>query len=296
MTAPIHIEWHNRPGVGEYGAWRIHGGHDGFDSYTLPLATVYGTAAGGVVVTIGYEATGWGHFIDVRYPNYTERHCHLNERPDWIKVGSPVNASTAIGRVGRTGNAKNIFWIRNGVELWHVHSEVYLSRFVQFAKRTNPLPIWGASTAGGGSEIIIPELPTQRGVIDMPELYGTTMPNAPVAQKYLSVNAGLKPNLPTYLLMGGSPGTPFNAKITQDQKVASDWARQLAPTLANPSEVIIPASWGWADQMWDQALAPLRIDFSGLNFSGPTGGASKADVDAAAAKVIEAIPTTFVKG
>jgi hypothetical protein len=155
----------------------------------------------------------------------------------------------------------------------------------------------GITMAGETGSEIPDETPaiqlSQKGAIDMPMLYGTTTPaGTPVAQKYLSKNVGLAPGLPTYMLLGGSPGTPLNAEITQDQVLASQWAKQLAPTLGNPSDVIIPASWGWADALWDEANAPLKVDFTGLSVGGGTvSGASKADVDAAASLVISKIPT-----
>lgn len=162
MSSPIHIAWFNYPRVGEYGAWRVHGSHQGFDSYTLPKATIYGTAGNGEVIGKGYDASGWGHWIDVYYPasgtrsEYVQRDCHMHEASG-LRAGAAVGTGTALGRVGRTGNAKNIYWIREGIELWHVHSEVYLSRLVQFAKRTNPLPVWGVTTAGGTGIPITPD-------------------------------------------------------------------------------------------------------------------------------------------
>lgn len=163
MPAPIRVAWFNRPGWGEYGAWRVHGSHQGYDSYCAPYSTIYGTAEGGRVIGKGYAAGGWGHWVDVRYPKqgsrpaYVQRDAHMAEASPlgWL---AKVGTGTKVGRVGRTGNAKSIVWWRNGKELWHVHSEVYLATFVLFRKRTNPLSIWGATTAGNNIiPIIIPD-------------------------------------------------------------------------------------------------------------------------------------------
>jgi len=166
MPAPVRISWYNRPGWGEFKALR--GGrptHGGFDSYTLPKATIYGTADGGKVIGKGFVDGGWGHYIDVYYPrkglrrSYVQRDCHMNEATG-LRIGAPVNTGTALGRVGVTGNAKNIFWIRLGILLWHVHSEVYLSGVVNLNNRTDPLKWWGATTAGGGITPITPTKPS----------------------------------------------------------------------------------------------------------------------------------------
>lgn len=102
MAAPIHARWWNRPGWGEYLALR--GGrptHGGFDSYTEPLTSVYGTANNGVVLAAGYVAGGWGNYIDVYYPAqngnpaYTQRDCHLNERATYVAVGGRVDRWSA---------------------------------------------------------------------------------------------------------------------------------------------------------------------------------------------------------
>src|SRR5690554_4187598 len=132
MPAPIRVAWFSRPGVSEFGAWRVHGSHDGFDSYCKPLSTIYGTANGGKVIGKGYDAGGWGHYIDVYYArrlfrrSYVQRDCHMAEASPLAR-GAKVSTTTKLGRVGQTGNARGIVWWRKGIELWHVHSEVYLS-------------------------------------------------------------------------------------------------------------------------------------------------------------------------
>lgn len=161
MSAPIHAQWWNRPGWGEFRAMRNgQPTHGGFDSYTEPLATIYGTANNGRVINKGYVGgMQWGYYVDVFYPAtafrlaYYQRDCHLNEMA-WIPIGSPVGPGTSLARVGRSGNARDIYWpvsqSPNGRELWHAHSETYLSNRLDFARRTNPHSVWGSSLAGGG--------------------------------------------------------------------------------------------------------------------------------------------------
>src|SRR5690554_4839966 len=143
MPAPIRAEWHNRPGWSEYKAARGGGQkHWGYDSYCAPRATIYAIGTGRVVQR-GYAAGGFGHYVDVFYPglNVRQREAHMNEATH-LKVGAQVTASTALGRVGRTGNAKNIYWVRNNVELWHVHSQAWRGNSTHGDNNVDPRNYW----------------------------------------------------------------------------------------------------------------------------------------------------------
>lgn len=133
------------------------------------------------------------------------------------------------------------------------------------------------STAGGIVSSFVN--PLSRIGFDMPELYSANMP-AVVPPKYLAVNKGLSAGKPTYFLLGGSAGTPFNAKVTQDQTLAGQWARMIGGPADNPGSIIVPLSWGYADQLYDQALTPLSV--------GAVGGG---DSSAIAAAIRQAVPS-----
>lgn len=190
MPSPIHVQWWNRPGWGEFKALR--GGipsHWGYDTYTLPLATIYGTANNGVVRSKGYAAGGWGHYIDVYYPasagrsDYYQRDAHMNEASG-LRVGAKVGTGTALGRVGRTGNAAGIFWPSsqspNGKELWHVHSQCYKSTYAAPSMLTDPLPLWGVTTAGGG----FTPIPEPEPEYEMITLFNNDDPNDATRRAY----------------------------------------------------------------------------------------------------------------
>lgn len=163
MPAPIRAAWWNRLGWSEYLAPRYGGNkHWGYDSYCEPLTNVYAIGTG-IVRGIDYAGAGFGHFITVWYPEIgiTQREAHLNERPDYVRVGQTINTQTRIGRVGNTGNAKGIFWPAatspNGKLLWHVHSQAWKGDNTRPENNVNPTLYWGGSAGGGGTPIEPPK-------------------------------------------------------------------------------------------------------------------------------------------
>lgn len=174
-----------------------------------------------------------------------------------VPIGRPGTSSHGMGRAVDISNfAAVLGWLRKYAGAHQFYQ--------QFSSEPWHWAFTGAEVAGNTGSAITDQL-TQRGAIDMPELYGTTAPLTPIPARMLAKNAGLKPGKATYLLLGGSPGTQFNAKITQDQVLVSAWAKQLAPTLQNPSAVIVnDIGWEQAVLWYDEALAPLKIDLAGL--------------------------------
>ena len=77
--------------------------HKGVDM-AAPTGTVVSTTAEGRVLRIGYDAGGYGNFIEVRHPNgMTSLYGHLS-RID-VASGTDLDAGQRIGRVGSTGRS-----------------------------------------------------------------------------------------------------------------------------------------------------------------------------------------------
>lgn len=77
--------------------------HEGVD-IAAPVGTPILAAAEGEVVRTGYEAGGYGHFIEVSHPNgLSSFYGHLS-RVD-VRSGDRLNAGESIGRVGTTGRS-----------------------------------------------------------------------------------------------------------------------------------------------------------------------------------------------
>ncbi len=137
----------------------------------------------------------------------------------------------------------------------HLHFELWVN-----GVRVDPAPYFTTTAGAGGTSII-------------PERKKHTM-----ASLYHKQNSA--PTL--YALAGDSPGTPANWLETTAQSLANAWSAQIG----GPSAGINAETW---DVYKADYLAPLAI--AGTASTAPVG-ASKADVDAAADRVIEKIPTT----
>lgn len=77
--------------------------HAGVD-IAAPTGTGVFVAAEGRVLRTGYEAAGYGHFVEIRHPNgMTTLYGHLS-RVD-VASGAAVEAGSRIGLVGSTGRS-----------------------------------------------------------------------------------------------------------------------------------------------------------------------------------------------
>lgn len=77
--------------------------HKGVDM-AAPTGTAVSTTAEGRVLRIGYDAGGYGNFIEVRHPNgMTSLYGHLS-RVD-VASGTELDPGQRIGRVGSTGRS-----------------------------------------------------------------------------------------------------------------------------------------------------------------------------------------------
>jgi murein DD-endopeptidase MepM/ murein hydrolase activator NlpD len=75
--------------------------HKGVD-IAAPMGTDVLVAAEGEVIRTGYDAAGYGNFIEVRHPNgMTTLYAHLS-RSD-VSTGSRLSAGERIGLIGSTG-------------------------------------------------------------------------------------------------------------------------------------------------------------------------------------------------
>jgi hypothetical protein len=166
--------------------------------------------------------------------------CHMASQSP-LPVGSTVSFGQTIGLVGNTGSASR------GAHLHATFSTA--GNHPGTSPVVDPLPWITANlsaTAGGGTS---PFPKPQRLDHDM-ELYAANAP-AEIPQKYLGRNKGLTGGKPTYFLIpsGAIP------RVTQDQNLASQWSQQLFGQ--SSSTGIVPVSWGWADQLYDEAVAAL---------------------------------------
>lgn len=150
--------------------------------------------------------------------------------------------------------------------------------------------ISGISRAGTGP--VTPALPPRTKGQIMSELYGAIAPS-PVPQKYLDINSGLKPGLSTYMLV--VPG--LTPRLTQDQTaVVPQWINQQFGLTAPAG--IVGASWGWFDQLFDDAVANTNSK-GGSAVGGsavPTPEDNALAVVTALAPAFSAIPTAEENG
>lgn len=87
--------------VGEAGP-RMHQGVD----IAAPTGSPVLSSAQGVIVRTGYDAGGYGNFIEVRHPNgLTTFYGHLSAITQGIVSGAEVEGGQQIGRVGSTGHS-----------------------------------------------------------------------------------------------------------------------------------------------------------------------------------------------
>lgn len=107
---PIRGRHNDRPGpVGRFGAVRNGGRtHEGFD-VNAACGTRVVAARGGTVIRSRYDPVLYGNEVIVRgrYDGRTYRYAHLRDRP-LVKKGDRVRTGQAIGRVGKTGNARTV--------------------------------------------------------------------------------------------------------------------------------------------------------------------------------------------
>lgn len=135
MFAPVNPGWRLRPNWSRFGdprpggAWITHQGVD----YYVPRGTPLWGSGDGVVVRVGFDRDGYGHFITTRYGRYNVLVAHLESRTP-LNVGDRVNARTHIGTTGQSGNAAKVEW--NG--LIHPHVEV---TDLNTGARIDPLPM-----------------------------------------------------------------------------------------------------------------------------------------------------------
>lgn len=75
--------------------------HEGVD-IAAPSGTSIRATAQGRVVRVGYEAGGYGRFVEVRHPNgLTSFYAHMSRIE--VRRGQALSAGDAVGRVGSTG-------------------------------------------------------------------------------------------------------------------------------------------------------------------------------------------------
>lgn len=75
--------------------------HRGVD-FAAPLGTGVFAAAEGTVIRLGYQADGFGHFVEVRHPNgMVTLYAHLS-RID-VRSGQALRAGERLGLVGTSG-------------------------------------------------------------------------------------------------------------------------------------------------------------------------------------------------
>jgi len=102
--------------------------HDGVD-IAAPMGTSVYVASEGVVMRTGYDANGYGRFIEVRHPNgMTTLYGHLS-RVD-VASGTAVSDGERIGLVGSTGRSTGP----------HLHFEVRRDD-----RQINPVRVLGRS-------------------------------------------------------------------------------------------------------------------------------------------------------
>lgn len=102
--------------------------HKGVDIAAPSGTPVYSTAEGRVI-RAGYQAGGYGNFIEVKHPNgMSSLYAHLSRIS--VEVGQSVAADHVIGRVGSTGYSTGP----------HLHFEIR-----QRGQQVNPAKVVGSS-------------------------------------------------------------------------------------------------------------------------------------------------------
>ena len=89
-------------------------GHNGTDFGGRPEGTPIGAMAAGVVLHIGYDERGYGHFVEIAHDalGVATVYCHASEIT--VDLGQVVNAGDTIALLGSTGNSTGT----------HLHFEV----------------------------------------------------------------------------------------------------------------------------------------------------------------------------
>jgi len=155
---PIRAAWYNRPGWSPFGAWRVHGTHQGFDYYCKAGTPIYATGNGRVAGS-GWHEDGHGHFVQIAYPgSIVVSYSHM-QAPTGVPYSGGVSSGTRMGNVGDTGNAKGIVWWHpTAGPLVHVHVEVRRNGVL-----IDPLAYFnsldGGLAGGGGTPIEQPPPP-----------------------------------------------------------------------------------------------------------------------------------------
>lgn len=101
--------------------------HRGID-LAAPEGTPVFSAGEGRVTRVGWDPSGYGHWIEINHGGRYTRYGHLRRRPS-LRQGQRVSPGQAIGEVGSTGTATGP----------HLHFEVRNSRRVAM----NPAPVLG---------------------------------------------------------------------------------------------------------------------------------------------------------
>lgn len=149
LGPPIQIMRFLKPVEGhavnsDFGPRRLAGAaearsHEGVD-IAAPQGTAIRATAPGRVVRVGYEAGGYGRFVEVRHPNgLTSFYAHMSRVQ--VRRGQRLAAGDRLGRVGSTGYSTGP----------HLHFEIrrrgaplnparYLDREFAFRAPAEPLP------------------------------------------------------------------------------------------------------------------------------------------------------------
>lgn len=99
-------------------------GHKGVDLAT-PVGMPVKAAADGVVTYTGWDADGYGKWIEIKHKNgYKTRYGHLSKFEKGLKIGTKVKVGQIIAKSGNTG-------LSNGA---HLHFEVRIN-----GKPVNPM-------------------------------------------------------------------------------------------------------------------------------------------------------------
>lgn len=116
VSSPFGMRFH--PKLRE---WR---GHKGVDLAT-PVGMPVKAAADGVVTYTGWDADGYGKWIEIKHKNgYKTRYGHLSKFEKGLKIGTKVKVGQIIAKSGNTG-------LSNGA---HLHFEVRIN-----GKPVNPM-------------------------------------------------------------------------------------------------------------------------------------------------------------
>lgn len=84
-----------------FGEWSLAGVHQGID-IVGGLGSPVAAAAAGIVVSVAWDAQGYGNYIVIQHPDgFRTLYGHLSEV--WVGVGQIVDRGEGIGTVGLTG-------------------------------------------------------------------------------------------------------------------------------------------------------------------------------------------------